>query len=219
MPPFESLVTFALALLVLDLTPGPDMMLILARGIGQGRKVALMTVVGMVFISGLVQVTLLVLGIASLLHTYAAALTILRWTGAAYLIWLGARMIRSSARRGVTEGSSQGVSAWTAVREGAINNLTNPKPLLFMFAFLPQFVDPAAGPVWLQLLVLGTIQKLAGVFSLGTVALAAGTVGGWLARRPLFLVWQKRFTGAVMIALGLRLLLTGNSAPPAASRL
>jgi threonine/homoserine/homoserine lactone efflux protein len=219
MPPFESLVTFALALLVLDLTPGPDMMLILARGIGQGRKVALMTVVGMVFISGLVQVTLLVLGIASLLHTYPAALTILRWTGAAYLIWLGARMIRSSARHGATEGSSRSVSAWTAVREGAINNLTNPKPLLFMFAFLPQFVDPAAGPVWLQLLVLGTIQKLAGVFSLGAVALAAGTVGGWLARRPLFLVWQKRFTGAVMIALGLRLLLTGNSAPPAASRL
>ena len=69
------------------------------------------------------------------------------------------------------------ISAWSAIREGTINSLTNPKSLLFMFAFLPQFVDPGVGPVWLQLAVLGTIQKSAGILSLGSVAMASGTIG------------------------------------------
>lgn len=69
------------------------------------------------------------------------------------------------------------VSNWSAVREGTLNSLTNPKSLLFMFAFLPQFADPATGPVWLQLAMLGTIQKLAGVVSLGSVAIASARSG------------------------------------------
>lgn len=104
-----------------------------------------------------------------------------------------------------------GATSWSAVREGAINSLTNPKSLLFMFIFLPQFVDPAAGPIWLQLLMLGSLQKIAGVFSLGSVALAAETVGQWLNRWPKLLIWQRRFTGLVMIALGARLILFGNA--------
>lgn len=107
------------------------------------------------------------------------------------------------------------VSSWTAVREGAINSLTNPKSLLFMFTFLPLFVDPNAGPVWLQLLVLGSIQKLIGVFSLGGVALASGSVGHFLNRWPRLLAWQERFTGIVMVGLGIRLLLSGSSSPTA----
>ncbi|MBB2690203.1 UNVERIFIED_ORG: threonine/homoserine/homoserine lactone efflux protein [Rhizobium esperanzae] len=212
--------TFLLALTVLQITPGPDMMLIMARGVGQGRKVALLAVVGMIFVSGVVQVGLLVLGLASLLSAYPAALIMLQWIGAIYLIYLGGRMIWGSFRK--HSGAALKVkpaSAWQAVREGAINNLTNPKSLLFMFAFLPQFVDPAAGPVWLQLLILGSIQKLMGLLSLGSVALAAGSVGHFLYRWPQLLGWQERFTGLVMIALGIRLLLSGHSGPaPAAAR-
>jgi len=211
------LLTFVAALFVLEITPGPDMMLVLARGIGQGRRVALLTVVGMVFVAGVVQVGLLVLGVASLLKAYPAGLMALQWAGAAYMLYLGARMVWSSfgdagaaKRLAATE-----VSDWRAVREGTINSLTNPKSLLFMFAFLPQFVDPTAGPVWLQLAVLGTVQKLAGILSLGSVALASGTVGQALYRFPRLLVWQQRFTGAVMLALGIRLLLTGNASAPA----
>lgn len=167
------LLTFVAALFVLEITPGPDMMLVLARGIGQGRRVALLTVVGMIFVAGVVQVGLLVLGVASLLKAYPAGLMLLQWVGAAYMLYLGARMVWSSfgdaaesKRLAATE-----VSDWRAVREGTINSLTNPKSLLFMFAFLPQFVDSTAGPVWLQLAVLGTVQKLAGILSLGSVAL------------------------------------------------
>src|SRR5262245_36308167 len=137
MPPLESLVTFAIALLILDLTPGPDMMLVMARGVGQGRKVALMTMVGMTMVAGGVQVALLVLGIASLLQAHPEALILLRWIGAAYLIWLGMRLVLSRGRKDAAGDDVAGISAWRAMREGAINSLTNPKSLLFMFAFLP----------------------------------------------------------------------------------
>jgi threonine/homoserine/homoserine lactone efflux protein len=218
MPDTSTLFTFLAALIVLDLTPGPDMMLVVARGIGQGRRIALLTVVGMVFVAGFVQVGLLVLGVASLLQAYPASLLIMQWVGAAYLLYLGVRMILSSREGEEKKVSDAGRSDWAAVREGSINNLTNPKPLLFMFAFLPQFVDPNSGPVWLQLLVLGTIQKLAGVVSLGTIAVASGTVGQWLHSRTGVLVWQKRFTGGVLIGLGLRLLMTGNTEATSAIR-
>jgi threonine/homoserine/homoserine lactone efflux protein len=205
--------TFLAALLVLEITPGPDMMLVIARGIGQGRRIAFLTVVGMVFLAGIVQVGLLVLGVTSLLQAYPSGLVALQWLGALYMLYLGARMIRSSfGKHGNKRLSVTRISDWTAIREGAINSLTNPKSLLFMFAFLPQFVDPNAGPVWTQLLILGSIQKLAGVASLGSVAMASGTVGQWLHRWPNLLAWQERFTGLVMIGLGLRLLIHGN--PP-----
>jgi threonine/homoserine/homoserine lactone efflux protein len=78
-----------------------------------------------------------------------------------------------------------------------------------MLAILPQFVDPSAGPVAPQLLVLGATMKGTGLVTLGSVALASGAAGGWLARHPSLVAWQERFAGAVMVALGLRLLFTG----------
>lgn len=219
MPDISSLLLFLAALLILEITPGPDMMLVLARGIGQGRRIAMLTVVGVVFVAGAVQVGLLVLGIASLLQAYPFGLALLQWAGAVYLLYLGGRMVLSSFGAGRCERPGiRAMSDWSAIRQGTLNSLTNPKSLLFMFAFLPQFVDPASGPAWMQLLVLGTIQKLAGILSLGSVAVASGTVGHWLFRRPSFLAWQQRFTGAVMIVLGLRLLWTGHPGPAAAAR-
>jgi threonine/homoserine/homoserine lactone efflux protein len=202
---------FLAALFVLEISPGPDMMMVIGQGIGQGRRVALLTVVGMVFVSGALQVALLVLGVASLLQAFPAALAALRWVGAAYLAWLGVRLMGSYLQGVRPAAALPQASGWSAVRDGAVNNFTNPKSFLFMFAFLPQFVDPAAGPVWLQLLVLGSLQKIAGIFSLGAVALASGTVGQWLQRRPGMLAWQRRFCGLVMIGLALRLVIAGNA--------
>ncbi|KIC10477.1 lysine transporter LysE [Leisingera sp. ANG-M1] len=211
MPAAETLIAFLAALALLELSPGPDMMLVMGRGIGQGRRVALFTVAGMILVAGVVQVGLLVLGLASLLAAYPSALEVIRWIGAAFLIWLGLQMLRASLRPSAVLREVRAVTARQAVRQGAVNSLTNPKSLLFMFAFLPQFVDPGAGPVWLQFLILGTLQKLTGIISLGSVALAAGSVGQWLARRPGLVAWQERFTGVVMIGLGLRLILTGQA--------
>lgn len=207
----EALISFLIALFFLEITPGPDMMFVIGRGIGEGRKIALLTVFGIVFVSGIVQVALLVLGLGSLLQAYPSVLTALRWFGAAYLAWLGIRMIGTfieGKKEIIVESKTSG---WSAVRDGTINNLTNPKSFLFMFAFLPQFVDPSLGPAWVQLLIFGTLQKLTGILSLGFVALASGTVGKWLNRWPKMLVWQQRFTGLIMIGLAVRLLVFGNT--------
>ncbi|CDZ49279.1 LysE family translocator [Neorhizobium galegae] len=216
MPEISTLIAFAAAVLVMQATPGPDMMLVLGRSVGQGRRVALCTVLGMTLLAGMVQLPLLVLGVASLIHASPVAFMLLRWVGATYLVWLGVRLIWQSVHRQAGAVEAYRVPAWSAMREGMINNLTNPKPLLFMFAFLPQFVDPSRGPVWAQLLLIGVLQKLSGVAVLSSVALVFGSVGGWLARRPGWVAWQERFTGAVLIFLGLRLMLTGDARPASA---
>ena len=106
---------------------------------------------------------------------------------------------------------ARSISDAAALREGTINNLTNPKALAFLFAFLPQFVDPADGwPVAVQLLLLGVVTKVSNFAVLSTVALGAGTFGRWLARRPGLTAWQERFAGVVMVGLGLRLALSGD---------
>lgn len=189
MPSIETFITFLLALTLLEISPGPDMMLTIARGVGQGRRIALFTVLGNVFVAGFVQVSFLVLGLVAVVHAWPVALDLFRWAGAAYLMWLGIKMIATSGTDTRLRKTAK-ISDWSAVKEGALNSLTNPKSLLFMFAFLPQFVDPAAGPVWLQLLVLGSIQKLAGIISLGSVAMASGTFGNWLSKHPGFIKWQ-----------------------------
>jgi threonine/homoserine/homoserine lactone efflux protein len=105
------------------------------------------------------------------------------------------------------------VAAGKAVREGTVNNLTNPKPMLFMLVFLPQFVDPTRGDVTAQFLVLGLSQKLSGLAVLASVAAASGALGVWLARRPGVRLWQERCTGLVLVLLGLRMLFSGDGGP------
>jgi len=216
MPDLGTFLTFYAAVLAIQLTPGPDMVLVVGRGIGQGRRVALFSAVGMTLVAGIVQLLMLAFGIASLLAASPLAFEILRWAGAAYLIWLGVRLLVGSYKRGpiAEEAVLVSMSDAAALREGAINNLTNPKALAFLFAFLPQFVDPANDwPVTAQLLLLGGITKLSNFAILSAVALGAGTFGGWLARRPGLIVWQNRFAGLVMIGLGLRLAIAGDARP------
>ena len=212
MPDTATYAAFLMAVLAMQLVPGPETMLVTSRGIGQGRRVAFWTVLGMTLAAGAIQLPLLALGVASVVRSSPFAFGLLRWAGAAYLAWLGARLL-FSRRRGAPGGSGcaseAAPSAFGAMREGLIANLTNPNPLIFMLAFLPQFVDPERGPAAAQLLVLGATQKATGFAILGATAFAAGTVGGWLARRPGWIVWQERFAGAVMIALSVRLLFSG----------
>jgi threonine/homoserine/homoserine lactone efflux protein len=214
MPGIDTLLTFAIALFFLEVSPGPDMMLILGRGLGQGRKIASLTVLGMVFVAGFVQIGLLVLGSASLLQAFPSALTALRWVGAAYLIYLGAWLIGWSLGGRKRALTTPEVSAWSAVREGAINSLTNSKSLMFMFAFLPNSSTPLPVRSGLVAAAGGRESAEACLFSLDSVAVASGAVGGWLDRWPRLVIWQERFTGLVMIGLVLRLLVSTNTNSP-----
>jgi threonine/homoserine/homoserine lactone efflux protein len=206
MPTLTTYSAFLLAALAMQLVPGPETVLVLSRGIGEGRRVAIWTVVGMTLVAGAVQLPLLALGIASIVQSSPLAFDVLRFAGALYLVWLGCRLWLAP-RPAVTTGAARDVVApRAAMREGFIANITNPNPLIFMLAFLPQFVDPARGSVTLQLLVLGATQKITGFAVLGSTALASGTVAGWLSRRPGFALWQQRIGAGAMIALGVGLL-------------
>ncbi|QFU15905.1 LysE family translocator [Microvirga thermotolerans] len=214
MPDLATFLTFYTAVLALQLAPGPDMILLLSRGVGQGRRTAVLTAIGMTLLAALVQLPLLALGVTSLIQASPLAFELLRWAGALYLVWLGAKLLVGSFRRQELHLSKapRPVPDRVALRQGMINNLTNPKAMVFMLAFLPQFVDPANGwPVTAQLLFLGAVQKISGFFVLVGVAIGAGTIGNWLARRPGLVAWQERAAGAIMVGLGLRLALSGDA--------
>ena len=205
MPALTTLVPFVAAVLALALTPGPDLMLLVSRGVGQGWRVALLTALGFTA-AGLIQVPLLAVGMASLVQHSPVAFAALKYAGASYLIWRGVQLLH--ARATAVQGVTATTGPWLALRDGVIASLTNPKGLIFLLAFLPQFVDTARGHVTLQLLVLGVVMKLTALLVEGSIALASGAVGNWLAKRPRFVQWQVRGTGAVMVLLGIRLLTT-----------
>ncbi|MER9118376.1 LysE family translocator [Mesorhizobium sp. M0954] len=196
--------------ILMQMPPGPDSLLVMARGIGQGRDVALFTVLGMTIGAGMVQLPLLALGISSLLQASPLAFAMLRWMGAAYLVWLGSRLVLQPSA-GVAVEEPRSVGPLVAAREGMIANLINPWPITFMVAFLPQFVDPARGSVTLQLLLLGGSQKITGVLVLGTYALASGTLGAWIMRRPKVRLWQQRVAGCFVVCLGIRMAVGGGA--------
>jgi threonine/homoserine/homoserine lactone efflux protein len=206
MPSLTTWTAFLLAALAMQIVPGPETVLVVSRGVGEGRRVALWTVVGMTLVAGAVQLPLLALGIASIVQSSPLAFALLRAAGALYLVWLGCRLWLAPCPAMTNGLVRNAVPAGAALREGFIANITNPNPLIFMLAFLPQFVDPARGAVTAQLLVLGATQKITGFALLCSMALASGTVAGWLSRRPGFALWQQRIGGGAMIVLGLGLL-------------
>lgn len=205
MPTLATLFPFIGAVLLLALIPGPDLVLLVSRGVGQGWRVALLTALGFTT-AGLIQLPLLAVGLASVIQHSPVAFAVLKYVGASYLVWRGVQLFR--ARAAVALETSTSTPPWIALRDGVVASLTNPKGLIFLLAFLPQFVDPSRGHVTLQLLVLGIVMKLAALLVEGSIALASGAVGSWLGKHPRFVQWQRRGSGVVLILLGLRLLTT-----------
>jgi threonine/homoserine/homoserine lactone efflux protein len=215
LPSLATYLAFLAALLTWQMAPGPDNMLVMSRGVGQGRRVALQTVIGMTLGAGAVQLPLLAFGIASIVRSSPLVFELLRWTGAFYLIWLGTKLLLARNPIAIAGGGAKEPVGLAAVREGMLANLTNPSAMLFMLGFLPQFVDPTRGSVATQLLLLGATQKVTGFAILGTMALASGAIGSWLGRFPGFALWQRRLAGLVMVGLGLRLLFVSLGGRPA----
>ena len=185
--------------------PGPDTVLVAARGMGQGLRVAFATVFGMTLLAGLVQLPLLALGVGEIARSHPAIFDAIRFAGAAYLVWLGlSYMFKSGSASEALPRDAP--SPRRAALQGMVINLLNPNPLIFMLAFLPQFVDPARGMVATQLLVLGATQKMTGFGVLGLVALASGRAGDRMAARHGIARWQARIAGAILVALGIWLL-------------
>lgn len=198
-----SFALFFIASWALILTPGPDMLYVITRGIAQGRRAGLHSAFGVT--SGLLVHTLLAaLGLAALLQTSAIAFLVIKTIGATYLIYLGIQSFR--AKGGFEQGKPhRPIAAQAIFWQGFISNVTNPKIAIFFLAFLPQFVQPDRGSFFLQMLTLGLLFALFGIAYLSVVGTFAGQMGGWLANKPAFVNRFRWLTGGVLIGLGIRL--------------
>jgi threonine/homoserine/homoserine lactone efflux protein len=207
MPDAHSLLLFAGAGLLLNVTPGPDVLYILGRSLSQGRSAGVVSALG-IGAGCLVHVTAAALGVSALMLTLPGAYDLVRYAGAAYLVWLGVKALRSSAGALQIQALAP-VSPRRIFWQGALTNVLNPKVALFFLAFLPQFADPARGPLAPQLLLLGAIFTVNGTLVCIAFALAASRLGAWLKTRFGVTRLLDRATGALFIALGVRLVLLG----------
>jgi threonine/homoserine/homoserine lactone efflux protein len=194
-PDSEALALFSLAALALLLVPGPAVLYIVVQSAEHGRVAGLVSVAG-VHLGTLVHVGAAAVGLSALIVSSAAAFSVVKYAGAAYLVYLGIRRLLAREPFGVVRVEEQPL--WQLFGRGAVVNVLNPKTALFFLAFLPQFVEPSRTG-WTQVVVLGVTFVVLGFLSDGLYALAAGTVGRWLRERRRLLRYA---SGTVFVGLG-----------------
>ena len=199
----STLALFTAAAVVLTATPGPDMLLIASRSLGQGRMAGVLTYAGIATGSYL-QAFAAAFGLSQLFILVPTAYDALRWLGATYLAYLAWTTLRSLAPLPMP-GCVPAVSSRRVFLQGLWANLLNPKMALFMLALLPQFLKPELGSIALQVIVLATILNVMGLLANGVVILAASRIGQALARRPALARLPQRLMGVVFGGLALRL--------------
>jgi len=195
-----NLPVFLLAALILLLTPGPAVLYIIARGMDQGRLAGFVSVLS-IEAGNSIHVLAATLGLSAVLMSSALAFSVVKYLGAAYLIYLGIRrLLARDENHEIAHLKHQ--SLRRIYSQGVLVAALNPKTALFFLAFLPQFVDPSVGSVTLQFLTLGGLFILMAVVTDSMYALLASTAGGWLKRNRTFLRADRYLVGSVYIGLG-----------------
>jgi threonine/homoserine/homoserine lactone efflux protein len=197
-PEPSTLFLFAVAALALVVVPGPNLIYIVTRSIDQGRAAGVASALG-VETATLVHIAAAAAGLSAALASSATAFTVVKYAGAAYLVFLA---LRSFQERGEEVAGERPPAAGRRVyAEGFVVNLLNPKVALFFLAFLPQFVDPDAGAAWTQVLVLGALLAAIGLTVDLLYALAAGSLGSLVRGNHAVARWRGRIAGGVYLAL------------------
>lgn len=204
-----SLALYVAASLALIATPGQDMLYVIARSVAQGRAAGLCSAFG-VCLGILVHTALAALGVAALLQASEALFVALKLGGAAYLVYLGARMLLAKGVASAGAAPAKPLSPLALVGQGMLSNVSNPKIVMFFMAFLPQFVDPASAHPTRDLVWLGALYAALAFPVKGAVAWI--TAGFARRARPSVraLAWAQRAGGAILVLLGLRLAFTGS---------
>jgi threonine/homoserine/homoserine lactone efflux protein len=200
----ENFWVFALTGLVLNLTPGNDMLYIIARSSGQGTKAGIISALG-IGAGCIIHILAAVVGLSALIAKSALAFTIIKYTGACYLVYLGVMAIVNSKRSLAITNDLKNSSGKKIFFQAAITNLLNPKVALFFLAFLPQFVSLEKGNYTFQIMFLGIWFNTVGTIVNILIAILFGRIGGWLNKSPVVIKWQQRITGAILIGLGIKL--------------
>jgi threonine/homoserine/homoserine lactone efflux protein len=209
MPDLSVLLLFAAASLAIAIVPGPAVLYIVARSVNQGRLAGIVSMLGIEF-GNFFHIAAAALGLSALLISSALAFSIVKYLGAAYLIYLGIRTLLTREQiqpdRSVKQASLKHIFF-----QGVVVNILNPKVALFYFAFLPQFVDSSKGSTVSQILILGFLFVAIATLSDGLYALIAGSIGHWLRGNLRFLRAQRYFSGSVYLGLGLTTAFAGSS--------
>ena len=208
MPDATTYGLFVLAAVTLLLIPGPAILYVVARGVEGGRPAGLVSCLG-IEVGTLLHSSFAAVGLSAVVASSAAAFTVVKWAGAAYLVYLGLKNFFGREEEAENVRVEQEPLRRVFV-QGVLVQVLNPKVALFFLAFLPQFVDPSRGPVWTQTLILGATLGVIGFFTDGFFALLGGTAGDWLKRRGTKLRRTGRYlTGGVYLALGVASAATG----------
>ena len=208
MPAPHTLALFMLAALALNLTPGPDMLYVTARSVSDGRRAGIVAALG-IGAGTLAHITALALGLAALLAAVPLAYDALRIAGAIYLLVIGVQLLFRPRGAKATAALAP-ASNKTIFAQAVLTNVLNPKVALFFLAFLPQFVDPAAGPAVAQIVLLGLLFDVQGtVVNVAVALLASGTTHRLRANASAVSLLQ-RLTGAIFVTLGVKLAAAAN---------
>jgi threonine/homoserine/homoserine lactone efflux protein len=202
------LLLFLTAAVLLAVAPGPGMLYVLARSVAGGKREGVLSALG-TFLGGMVHVLAAALGVSVILARSAVAFSTVKYVGAAYLCFLGVRMIaeaRKDARRPETLSAEDFTAAVASTRnplwQGVATEVLNPKTALFFLSFIPQFVNRGTGHVFLQFVVLGTVSVILNTSADLIVILLAGPLGKKIRSSAVFRRRQRTATGAIMIGLG-----------------
>jgi len=197
------LIVFMGTSIVLIITPGQDMVLVMSRSISQGWKAGVVTAAG-VSIGLLGHTVLATLGLGALLHASEVLFAAMKFVGAAYLIYLGIKLFRSSDA-GLNISGMSAISLRIMFFQGAISNISNPKVVIFYLAYLPQFIPADAEDPTVLLFTLGIAFALLTFLIKGPIGYGAGLLSGWVRSQPAVIGWINRASGIVLVGLGLRL--------------
>ena len=195
---------FLAAAFLLNISPGPDLAFILSHTVKGGKKGGTAAMLG-IWTGAFAHVVLAALGLTAIVATSATAFAVVKWAGVAYLAWLGFQALRSNGSILLVQGNGKRESIASVFRQGVFIDLLNPKVATFFLAFLPQFIEKGAGPVWAQLMLHGTLIIVVAAFVEPPVILLGDKVTGRLRQSRALRVWLDRVLGSVLIALGVKL--------------
>ena len=203
----SSFLLFALASLILNITPGNDMIYVASRSAGQGIKAGIVSAFG-IMAGCMVHIIAAVAGLSAIIAKSATAFDIIKYIGAAYLIYLGIKSLLNKKSSFQLSEKMERISYKKIFWQGVITNVLNPKVALFFLAFLPPFIDiSAAHPQW-QILFLGVWFDCSGTVVNIIVAVLFGRMGNWLSKSPRYVRVQEKITGLLLIGLGIKVALT-----------
>lgn len=201
---------FVISVFLLSVTPGPDMAYVVGQSVANGRRAGVISAAG-VALGSCTHALFSIVGLTTLIAASPMLFSVVKYAGAAYLVYLGTRLILDSFKKRALDSEQPDIKRNARLHEllskGFVTTLTNPKVLLFFVSFFPQFVVPGGEHYTASLLVLGLAYTLVAFFTDATFALLAGTAAGAVSRNGVVQSWLDRVVGTLFIGLGIRLAL------------